>query len=152
MMMMHHLGMSEDGASKVVFVKCHKIGRRSPHGKRPIIVRFQYYPDRQCIWNKRFQLKRTIFSLHENFANEVEYPRKLMYPIMAAAKKSDKYDKVYLNGDVLKINGIDYSADNLNNLPKDLRPHNFAIKENKHWCLVGFTAALTFCPISTHPP
>ena len=31
----------------------------------------------QCIWNKRFQLKRTAFSLHENFANEVEYRRKL---------------------------------------------------------------------------
>ena len=132
-----HLGMSEDDAGKVVFIRCHRIGRRSPHGKRPIIVRFQYFADRQCIWNKRFQLKRTAFSLHENFANEVEYRRKLMYPILAAAKKSDKYDRAYLNGDILRINGTDYSADNLDKLPQDLHPNNFATKENEHWLIFG---------------
>ena len=60
-----------------------------------------------------------------------------MYPILAAAKRSDKYDKAYLNGDILRINGIDYSVDNFDNLPKDLHPNNFAIKENEHWLVFG---------------
>ena len=33
-------------------------------GKRPIIVRFQYYADRQCIWNKQFHLKATAYILY----------------------------------------------------------------------------------------
>ena len=64
------------------------------------------------VWNRRSQLKNKPFSLHENYANEVEYRRRPMYPILSAAKRSDKYDRVYLNGDVLRINGTDYTVDN----------------------------------------
>ena len=54
------LGLSEADATNMVFVRGHRIGKKSPYGKRPIIVRFQYYADRQCIWNKRFYLKGNV--------------------------------------------------------------------------------------------
>ena len=131
------LGLSEADATNMVFVRCHRMGRKSPYGKRPIIVRFQYYADRQCIWNKRFHLKGTAYSLHENFANEVEYRRKLMYPILAAAKRSAKYNKVYLNSDILRIDGKDYTVDDLQHLPRDLHPDNYATRENDQWFVFG---------------
>ena len=56
---------------------------------------------------KRIHLKGKAYSLHENFANDVEYRRRLMYPILAAARKSAKNGIVYLNDNVLKINGTE---------------------------------------------
>ena len=102
-----------------------------------MIVRFQYFADRQLIWDNRYQLKNTSFSLSENFASEVEYKRRLLYPILSTAKRSHKYDKVYLNGDVLRISGRDYSVEEIGNLPKDLHPNNFAVKQNEQWLIFG---------------
>ena len=132
-----NLNISKHDADKIVFVRCHRVGKKSPTVKRPMIVRFQCYADRQLVWNTRFHLKNKAFSLHENFASGVEYRRKLLYPIMSKARKSDKYQRIYLNGDILKINGRDYTVDDLGVLPKDLHPNNFAVKENDNWIIFG---------------
>ena len=60
-----------------------------------------------------------------------------MYPILAAAKKSAKYGKVYLNDDVLKINGTEYTSETLGKLPGELHPSHFSIKQNEHWTVFG---------------
>ena len=130
------LKLSNDKAESIVFVRCHRIGKKSQY-KRQMIVRFQYFADRQFIWDNRYQLKNTSFSLSENFASEVEYKRRLLYPILSTAKRSHKYDKVYLNGDVLRISGRDYSVEDIGNLPKDLHPNNFAVKQNEQWLIFG---------------
>ena len=132
-----NLKVSRNDADRMMFVRCHRLGKKSPNVKRPIIVRFQYFSDRQVIWNNRFYLKNTAFSLHENFATGVEYRRKLLYPIMSKARKSDKYQRVFLNGDVLRIDGKDYTVNDLGSLPKDLHPNNFAVKENNDWIIFG---------------
>ena len=132
-----NLKVSRNDADRMMFVRCHRLGKKSPNVKRPIIVRFQYFSDKQVIWNNRFHLKNTAFSLHENFATGVEYRRKLLYPIMSKARKSDKYQRVFLNGDVLRIDGKDYTVNDLGSLPKDLHPNNFAVKENNDWIIFG---------------
>ena len=98
---------------RIQFVRCHRLGKKLQHSKRPIIVRFEHFSDRQLIWNRRIHLKGKAYSLHENFANDVEYRRRLMYPILAASRKSAKHGKVYLNDDVLKINGTEYTSETL---------------------------------------
>ena len=105
--------------------------------KRPIIVRFKHYSDRDMVWRKRSLLRNKSVSLHENFATEVEFRRRLLYPILSSAKKSGKYERCYLNGDVLKINGKDFTVDNLCDLPKDLHPSTFGVKENDQWIVFG---------------
>ena len=62
---------------------------------------------------------------------------------MSKARKSDKYQRVYLNGDSLKINGRDYTVDDLGVLPKDLHPNNFAVKENDNWIILAVFIAHT---------
>ena len=133
----NQLNISEECVNNMAFVRCHRLGKRPHYGKRPVIVRFQSYADRQMVWSKRIHLKNKAFSLHENYANEVEYRRRLMYPILAEAKKSGKYNRIYLNGDVLRIDGSDYTVDDLNRLPDDLHPSRFSRKENDDCIIFG---------------
>ena len=132
------LCISDADAASMVFVRCHRVGKKLYNNKRPLIVRFQHFADRKLIWSKRFQLKDKLHTMHENYASDVEYRRRMMYPILAAAKKSGKYVKaVYLNGDVLMINGRDYTIENLHELPKDLHPYQLSCKENGQWTIFG---------------
>ena len=43
-----------------------------------------------------------------------------------------KFNNIYI-----AVQRTDYSADNLDNLPQDLHPNNFATKENEHWLIFG---------------
>ena len=132
-----HLHISDGDVERMTLVRCHRLGKKIQHVKRPIIVRFHYYADRQLVWGKRINLKNTTFSLHENFANEVEYRRRLMYPIMSAARRSPNFHRVFLNGDVLRVDGIDYTVESLHNLPEEIHPRNFSVKENEQWHVFG---------------
>ena len=88
--------MTDDEVNRIQFVRCHRIGKKALYNgginkKRPIIVRFQQFSDRSDVWGKRFQLKDKNYSISENFANDVEYRRWLLYPVLVAAKKSGNY-------------------------------------------------------------
>ena len=137
-----HLNIPENVANAMIFVRCHRLGTsKNANGhvnrKRPIIVRFHYFHDRTNVWNQRSQLKDTPYFITENFSDEVEYNRRIFYPIVSAAKKSDKFDKVYLNYDVLTIDGTQYTIENIAELPAELQPHNFSYKENNSCVIFG---------------
>ena len=135
------LQLADAESQSIVFVRCHRLGKQIRgvnSRKRPIIVRFQNFADRKLVWSKRFHLKNKNYTLHENFASDVEYRRRILYPILTHARKSGKYDKAaYLNDDVLKIKGINYTVENLQDLPKDLDPVQFSYKENADWYIFG---------------
>ena len=131
------LNISADEVEHITIVRCHRLGKKLQHNKRPIIVRFHNYADRELVWSKRFHLKNTRYSLHENYASEVEYRRRLMYPILSAARRSQNYHKVYLNGDILRIDGTDYTVETLGNLSDELNPRNFSAKENEQCYVFG---------------
>ena len=139
----HKLSMTEDEVNRIEFVRCHRIGKKALYNgginkKRPIIVRFEQFSDKSEVWGKRFQLKDKNYSISENFANDVEYRRRLLYPVLVAAKKSGNYDKkAFLNGDVLLINNVAYTMDNIDELPKDIHPYNLSYKENDQWLIFG---------------
>ena len=117
--------MAEDEVNRIEFVRCHIIGKKALYNGginkiRPIIVRFQQFSDRSELWGNRFQLKDKNCSISENFANDVKYyKRRLLYPVLVAAKKSGNYDKkAFLNGDVLLINNVAYTMYNIEELPQ----------------------------------
>ena len=101
------LNLSEIEVNSINFVRCHRIGKTTlPNGtvnrKRPIIVRFHSYNDRSVVWSARSALKNGSISINENFAAEVEYRRRLLYPILKAAKQSSRFEgKAFINGDTL---------------------------------------------------
>ena len=128
------------------FVRCHRIGKRLQHRGRPIIVIFHNFTDRELVWSRKTLPK--AFSIHENFANEVEFRRIQLYPILAAAKKSGNYGRSYLNGDVLRINGSDYSVDMLDELPNDIHPSNLDVKTNHRWIVFLWSAQFLPLPVN----
>ena len=71
----------------MTIVRCHRIGKlNNEHDSnkcnRPVIVIFFNYNDRMSVWAKRFELANGHKSISENFANNVEYRRRLLYPIL----------------------------------------------------------------------
>ena len=54
------LKLVNDKSESVLLVRCHRIGKTSQYMKRQMIVRFQYFADRQLIWDNRYQLKMLI--------------------------------------------------------------------------------------------
>ena len=98
--------------SRMTLVRCHRVGRNIPHFKQPIIVRL-------------------------NYTNNIEYRRRLFYPIVKKAKQSPKYGKAYIKGDSIVVNNSTDSFDNLHKLPKDLHPKQFSYKKKKEWLIFG---------------
>ena len=128
-MCMNNLKIDRDYANRMVIARCHRLGKdTSGTYKRLIIVRFLNFNDRQSVWNKRLSLKNSVLSMSENFSNGMEHRRQLLYPVMKAAKKSDKYEKAHMKGDKLVIDNAKYSASDgsLSNLPADLDPVQFS--------------------------
>ena len=137
------LNLSEIEVNSINFVRCHRIGKTTlPNGavnrKRPIIVRFHSYNDRRVVWSARSALTNESISINENFAAEVEYRRRLLYPILKAAKQSNRFEgKAFINGDTLVLNSQSYSVEDLHKLPHDLHPSNLSKKENDQWLIFG---------------
>ena len=136
------LKLSVDAINRIIFVRCHRIGKRdnpqSSKFSRPIIVRFLEYNDRKAVWSKRFDIQDKSCSISENFANNIEYRRRLLYPIAKKAKQLSHYNKVYLRGDKIVVDDIVYSFDdNLHALPADLHPRQFSYRSTDEWILFG---------------
>ena len=135
--------LDEATVNNMAIVRCHRIGKlNNEHDgnkfNRPVIVRFLNYNDRMSVWAKRFELANGHKSISENFANNVEYRRRLLYPILKKAKQSPNYQKVYFKRDVLVIDDVEYSFDdNLHELPPDLHPKMFSYKSNDQWIIFG---------------
>ena len=133
--------LDESTVNSMTIVRCHRIGTvyNEPDGNkfnRPIIVRFFNYNDRMLVCAKRFELANRSKSISENFANNIEYRRRMLYPILKKAKQSPNYQKVYLKRDVLVIDDVEYSFDdNLHELPPDLHPKMISYKSNEQWLI-----------------
>lgn len=141
----NNLKVSADTVDTIQIVRCHRLGaklygngNRQGGRSRPIIIRFEHYADRQLIWGKRNQLAGSKLSLNENFSPATEYKRRLLYPILAKAKRSGKYNnKAFLNVDRLRIDDKTYTVDTLHKLPTDLQPRTFAYKTNEKYIVFG---------------
>ena len=135
------LSLGESTVASMMFVRCHRLGKKLSNNDkrpRPLIVRFEHFADRKLVWGNRFRLAGTRISMSEHFATNVEYRRNKLYPILSMAKKSGKYNKkAYLNGDVLRINAIDYTVHDLEKLPADIHPHKLSFKSNADYIVFG---------------
>ena len=81
------------------------------------------------MWKKKANLKDTNYILQENHPRHIEEIRKLYYPIIKKANSLDDYkNKVYAKVDKLVYDGKEYSQDELDKLPKPLRPNNVFTK------------------------
>lgn len=138
------LKIAEDVIANIKIQRCHRLNIKL--NPQPIIVRFLFFPDRMSVWNARFNLKGTSISLSEDFPPEIVARRKVLYPILKAAKNDEK--TCSLAGDKLKIDGKIYTVKTLHQLPQEYNPAKLATPEKN-----GITAFFTKAsPLSNFYP
>jgi hypothetical protein len=123
--------MGVEYPESIAVVRCHRL-EGSYQNPKPIIIRFSCSNDRQRVWNKRSGLKGTKVFLKENFCAETEKRRRIMIPILKAARDHPDVNKCVLTpGGKLHINGATFTVNNLDQLPEALKPENISIKQDQ---------------------
>ena len=103
----------------VPIVNCHYLNS----AKSQIIAKFLIYSDRDKIWSSRRSPKTAAPEIYLDFPSEIEYRRRQLYPIVAAANRSDENkQKVKLSADQLILNNKRYWHTTINQLPSKLHP------------------------------
>ena len=115
-----HISNAED----MRLQRYHRLGKKFKQKSRDIIVKFAFFPDREEVWSKRFDLKGTQISMSEDYPPEIDQRRAKLYPIFKLAKQK-KY-KPKLIADKLIIKGKLYTVDSLDSLPSELKLKNLA--------------------------
>lgn len=83
--------------------KAHRVGRYTESGKRPIVVNFSSYKEKQSVLTNAKKFKGSPYSVDQDYSPETRDIRKRLWEY-AKAKRTDK-DEVKLKGDRIVING-----------------------------------------------
>lgn len=121
-------------SDRIPFVRCHYLREQ-----KQIIVRFQWFADRERIWRNRYKLKNSNFYVAEDFPPEIEAQRRQLYPILKAAKFIPEFqNKVTMNAERLVLNGKRYTCKNIHEIvPLNIHPRTLAQKSNDQVLVFG---------------
>jgi archaellum component FlaC len=83
--------------------RAHRLGQRRAGKTRPIVAKFNYYPDRERVRQAAPELKGTPYGISEQFPKEIQARRKILADIMKVEKKNKKkcslsVDKLFIEG------------------------------------------------------
>ena len=125
---------------KMLIRSCKRLGRFNRTRARPICVEFVHQEDVEYVVENRSYLSEGIFADYE-YSSEVERKRRLLLPILRAAKQMVSYRKYSrLEGDELVIHGRHYTLQTLHRLPEDLNPFKITTQEDEY--TLGFFGAI----------
>ena len=118
-------------AKKLEIRNCKRLGRYTKDRARPISAEFVRKEDVEYILSNKTNLNNGVF-MEKEYPADVEKKRKLLRPILKAAKHSKKYKKqCRMENDILVIKSKRYNVNELDKLPKSLKPANVTSKTNK---------------------
>ena len=119
---------------------CRRLERFNRTHARPICVEFVHQEDVEYVIENRSYLSEGVFADYE-YSLEVERKRRLLLPILRAAKQMVSYRKFSrLEGDELVIHGRHYTLQTLHRLPDDLNPFKITTQEDEQ--TIGFFGAI----------
>lgn len=93
--------------------RAHRIGKFNPERKRPLIVNFASFKEKEAILTSAKMLKNTGISLSEDFSEQVRRKRKLLWEFAKTNKQADT--RVNLRLDVLYLDKVKYVVDEKTN-------------------------------------
>lgn len=92
--------------------RAHRVGEFVNHKTRPIVVKFNYYPDKVRVKAAAFnQPKEAPIKVGDQYPKKVQARRKKLIPALIKAKKAGK--NASLSYDTLYINGKAYNCENM---------------------------------------
>ena len=116
-------------ADQMKFARIHRLGKPPhlvPHPisrPRTVIIRFESMADRDKVWKASWQLQDRRFMVKEDFPDSVRENRKLLLPCLRAAKGDSSAKHCSLKGDILTIDGINYTVDEYELIPERFKWH-----------------------------
>ena len=117
-------------AKKLEIRSCKRLGRYIQGKSRPISAEFLRKDDVDYILSNKTNLQSGIYADKE-YPLDIEKKRKILRPIYTAAKQSKKYKKCCrMENDQVVIKGKHYGIDDMDKLPKSLKPVNVTSKTN----------------------
>ena len=127
-------------AKEINLVRCKRIGRPISGRTRPVSVEFQYQQDMDYILGNKKYLRKGIY-LDKEYTPEVERRRRLLRPILKAARNLAEYEgSCRMEDDRLVINGKHHTIENLDQLPEKLNVFNITSCSNE--TTIGFFGEL----------
>ena len=146
--------MKLKAAKKMKIRCCKRVGRYNKDKSRPLSVEFVSKEDVNFILANKSNLRKGVY-IDREYPIEIEKKRKLVRPILTAAKKQKKYrKKCKMEDDLLVIKGKKYGVSkgqgvkNINKLPKSLHPTKISSRSNDE--VYGFFGELN--PLSNFHP
>ena len=117
-------------AKQLEIRSCKRVGKYIKDRARPISAEFVRRDDVDHILSNKSNLKKGIFAEKE-YPQEIEKKRKILRPIYTAAKNSRKYKKqCRMENDLLVIKAKRYGVEDIQTLPKSLKPENVTSRVN----------------------
>ena len=137
--MVDQLQFNKENASTVQFVRCHRLNDNRKSQKKPVIVRFKSYSDREAVWSKKSAITNREYSVSEDFPRDIAYRRKKLFPVFSKARKLPGIEKksVSMKADILSINGNRYTVDTLDHLKGQLDMKTFTERANDNRVVFG---------------
>jgi ribA/ribD-fused uncharacterized protein len=150
--------MNIPDARQIRFQRCHRLGSppstnataSTQNRPRAVFCKFYNYQDRQTVWKAKTELSETSYGVQEDFPKPIMDRRKMLLPIMYAAKRQKltaylAVDKLHIvtgegNNKVTHI----YDTNSLHKLPPALDPKYVStLTKNKTFAFFGQN-----CPLS----
>ena len=117
-------------AKRIGIVNAIRIGKYKPDHERLICVRFNSHLDVQYIMENKKKLGEGIYVDYE-YDQETIKNRKLLYPILKAARNLDGYKGMCkLKRDVLTLKGKRFTVRNISELPSELSGFHVSSKSD----------------------
>ena len=97
-----------DAREKIKIDRSHRVGRKRDSNRKPraIVVKFNYFQDREHIRMNARKLRGTRIGIAEQFPEEIEKIRQTLYPEMKKAKAQGH--RVRMVRDRLYINNVEF--------------------------------------------
>ena len=120
--------------------KVQRLGKYNSTRGRPISVSFTYKEDANYVYENKSSLKKGIY-LDREYNDETENNRRILRPILKAARSKEEYrKKCKMEANNLIIKGVTYTVNNLANLPEEINGYNSTSKQDNN--SIGFFGEL----------
>ena len=117
-------------AKQITIKNIRHLGRPNRQRIRPVSVELCHKQDVDYILENRFDLEKGIY-VDKEYPIEVERKRKILLPILRAAKRSSEFKKQSkLEEDTIVLKGRRYDVNTLNQLPDELNVFKVTTREN----------------------
>ena len=128
------------GAERFSIASVRRVGPRQSMTNRPILVKFHLREDAEYLVKNRKHLNKGTFLDYE-YTAEVERERRLLRPILKAAREMEEFKgKCRMEGAELIIKSRRYNSQNLHALPAPLSGFNATSKSDEN--VLGFFGEL----------